>query len=110
VRPIRLRITYKLTVAARVTMTIARLVPGRLVQGRCVRVTDQDRRRHRCTRVIHLRGVLVVQQGADGLTFTGRLRGHRLRPGTYRLTATPNNGRAGLRRTTRFTIARTARR
>jgi hypothetical protein len=43
--------------------------------------------------------------GANSFHFTGRVRHHRLRPGSYRLSATPvANGTKGTTRTTRFRV------
>jgi hypothetical protein len=82
-------IRYRLSRSARVTLRIDR-------------VTKSRRRT-----VVRRAGVLTNagRKGANKLRFAGKLRGKRLRPGTYRLRATPAGGRA---RTVWFTVIRPA--
>jgi hypothetical protein len=44
-----------------------------------------------------------AKAGSDSFTFTGKVGGHKLAPGTYQLTATPTGGTS---QTTKFTIKR----
>ena len=103
-RAVRLRVSYALNVSATVTFTIKRRAAGRMVNGRCVRPTRKNHRRRGCTRLITVRGKLV-QRGAAGpnrLTFKARIGGRPLRPGRYRLIATPAGGEPA---TAGFTLA-----
>jgi hypothetical protein len=84
-------ISYVLSEAARVRISLARKLPGRRVGRRCVRPTSANRARHRCTR-LRIVGVLAITsaQGRTRRRFSGRVRGRKLAPGPYRaaLTAT----------------------
>ena len=89
------------------TITIARQLPGRLVDGRCVKPTPANRNQHRCIRLVAIPGAVTTDgnQGANTFTFKGRIGGHTLTPGSYQLTATPSaNGQTGSPRTVAFTI------
>jgi hypothetical protein len=60
--------------------------------------TRSNRTRKRCTRFMAVRGSFSRTRpaGADRFGFTGRLTGHALKPGPYRLVATPTaNGHTG---------------
>jgi hypothetical protein len=106
-RAIELRIAYQLNAPAGVSVTIARLLPGRLARERCVKPTRKHRKHRPCARPIALRGVLTAngRQGANAVIFNGRIGGHNLTAGKYRLTATPSaNGQTGSPRTVAFTI------
>jgi hypothetical protein len=68
------------------------------VSGRCVKPTRSNRTHKRCTRFVAVSGSFTRTRpaGADRFTFTGRMAGHLLTPGRYRLIATPTaNGRTG---------------
>ena len=83
------RISWRLSEAARVTLTFQRARPGRRVRGRCVRPTRANRARRRCTRFVSVRPSLTrpnAQAGLNTLRFQGRLsRRKRLPLGTYRV-------------------------
>jgi hypothetical protein len=51
----------------------------------------------RCTRFVRVRGSFAVNgsAGSNKFRFTGRLRRHALRPGSYRLVATPRETTGG---------------
>ena len=87
-RPISLGISYSLNIAARVTITIARQLPGSLVGGRCVAEKRKDP--GRCTRLVSLPGALTTSgtPSANSFTFNGRIGGQTLQAGIYQLTAT----------------------
>lgn len=80
------RLRFTLSEAARVTIRIDALLPGRRLRGRCVPPRRAPRGRV-CTRAIR-RGALTRagDQGANRVAITGRLRGKRLPPGPYRAT------------------------
>ena len=109
VRRVALTVRFTLSVGATVTFAIERVLPGRLTRGRCTAPTRSDRRHRTCTRPVTLRGTSVINGGAgvDAFTFTGRIDGRTLVPGSYRLLATPTtDGIAGEQRQTTFEIRR----
>jgi hypothetical protein len=83
------RLTLSLSEAAKVTFRVERLVPGRLVGGRCRAPTSRTRDSRPCTRRLPLRGRIArsLPAGASGLRYRGRLAGRTLRPGRYHLLA-----------------------
>ena len=103
------RVSYSLDAAARVRFGVERATIGRRVGGRCVRLSGANRRRSRCTRFVTLSGTFTRNRAAgdDSFTFTGRLAGRALSPGSYRLVVTPiTDGRSGLTRRATFRITR----
>jgi hypothetical protein len=92
-------VTYTLTVAAVTRFTVTQLRPGRkTAHGRCVAQTRRNRKAGGCSRRVTLPGhfTLAGQPGANHFAFTGRIGGARLKPGSYRLVATPTaNGQTG---------------
>jgi streptogramin lyase len=99
---------YTLNTTATVTFAIERTLHGRLTSGRCTTKTRSDRHHRRCTRLVLLRTIAVPSlAGANRFTITGAIAGHPLRPGNYRLLATPTSGgRAGNQQQAPFQIAR----
>jgi hypothetical protein len=85
-----LTIRYRLSEAARVTLSFERVLPGRKVGKRCLKPKRANRRRKRCTRYVAARPVLAFAGQAAGdrrIRFEGRLSRRRtLKPGAYRLT------------------------
>jgi hypothetical protein len=59
--------------------------------ARCVARTKSNRKAHSCTRTVKLRGAFTQtgKSGTNSFHFTGRLNGHKLKPGKYALVATP---------------------
>lgn len=95
-RPIKLRISYSLNVAATITFTLQAKSPGRKVHGKCVKSTRKTRRHHaNCTITNRIRGSLTKKgtAGANAFTFNGKIAGRRLGAGSYVLTATPAGGK-----------------
>jgi hypothetical protein len=91
-------VSYTLNIAAKTRFTIQRATSGRAVSGRCVKPTKSNRTRKSCTRLVAVTGGFTRTRaaGPDRFTFTGRLAGHALTPGRYRLIATPAvNGHTG---------------
>ena len=83
------RFRYTLSEPARVTITIERRLPGRLVRvgtrRRCVKPTERNRKARRCRRYRRVtRLVADKQAGRQTTPFTGRVRGRPLKPGAYR--------------------------
>jgi YVTN family beta-propeller protein len=97
-RPYGAKVTYTLNGNASVRFRVKQSRPGRLVgtagNTRCVRPTRKNGKKHRCTRLVTLRGSFARAGGTgeNRFRFTGRLRGKRLAPGSYRLVATPRAG------------------
>jgi streptogramin lyase len=103
------KVSYRLNVAATVRFTVQRRTTGRRVGKRCVRRTRRNRSRRRCTRYLRVRGSFTRAgtAGNNSFRFTGRLRGRKLRPRSYRLVATPSaGGVAGRAARTSFRIVR----
>jgi len=106
-RPIKMTVSYRLNVPVRVTITIKRGLSGRTVKGRCVKLTRENRKHRRCTRLVAVRGALTQtgRQGPNHFIFNGRIGGHKLGVGSYRLTATAKvNGQASAPHTIAFKI------
>jgi hypothetical protein len=83
------RVSYTLSEPAKVTFTVKRAANGRRVGGKCTRATRRNRTRRRCVRYVAV-GRSAQHSGAAGANrfkFSGRLRGGKLRAGTYRLQA-----------------------
>jgi hypothetical protein len=107
------RVSYTLNQAATVRFTVTRRAKGRKVKrGKktvCVKPTRKNRKRKRCTRVVTLKGSFSRNgiAGKNSFHFTGRLRGRKLKPGRYRLVATPTaGGNKGKRTSKGFRIVR----
>jgi hypothetical protein len=83
------RFRYTLSEAARVTIRIERVLPGR-VRGRgarrkCVKPTARNRKARRCKRYKRVTTLVANEQaGRQSTAFTGRVRGRALRRGRYR--------------------------
>jgi hypothetical protein len=108
--PVGARVTYRLTQASSVRFKIQRRTVGRKVRrggkGVCVRQTKGNRRRARCTRFV-TRGSFTRNgaAGSNSFRLTGRVKGHKLALGRYRLVATPTaGGRSGRSATVSFRI------
>jgi hypothetical protein len=93
-RRIGATVRYRLTASAAVRFTVERVLRGRKRGGRCVRARRPLRRSARCRRYRSLRAALRHNgaAGSNSFAFRGRLSGRRLRPGAYRLAATPVDG------------------
>jgi hypothetical protein len=107
------KVSFKLNEAANVRFTVTQRLKGRKVKrGKktvCVKPTHKNRKRKRCTRVATLKGSFTRNgvAGTNSFHFTGRLRGRKLKPGRYRLVATPTAaGKKGKPTSSRFRIVR----
>jgi hypothetical protein len=93
------KVTYTLNEAAGVRFVVVQSAAGRRGKRRaCVKPTRKNRRAHKCTRLVTLRGSITLtgHAGPNSFRFTGRLAGRKLKPGKYRLVGTPSaGGRAG---------------
>jgi hypothetical protein len=87
------RVTYSLSRPTPVKFTVERRKGGRKVGRKCKKPTRKNRGRKRCN--LKLKGSFLDSgsAGANSLTFTGRLRGRKLRPGRYNLVAQPSGGK-----------------
>jgi hypothetical protein len=87
------RVDYTLNEAATVRFTVLRSLPGRKAKGgRCVKPTKANRTAHKCTRFVAVPGSFTraSRGGTNSFRFTGRIAGHKLKPGKYRLVARPS--------------------
>jgi PKD domain len=102
------RVSFGLSERANLTFRVQRARPGRLVGRRCVAVTRRNRSARHCTRYLLLAGKFarVGRAGANSFRYMGRLAGHALRLGRYRLlvTATDPAGNRSLVRRVAFRI------
>lgn len=82
-------VTYTLSKAARVAFRIERAVRGRRSGRRCISSRRPAREGRACVRYLLMGGGFSHEgkAGPNRLTFRGRLRGRRLRPGRYRMRA-----------------------
>lgn len=106
-RPVRLKVTYVLSSAATVTVTVKRQVPGRKVNDRCAKRTKKNDKHPRCSRLVTVPGRirLAARAGANAFTFTGKVGRHKLGPGSYQLTASPTaRGQSGTPQKVTFKI------
>jgi hypothetical protein len=107
------KVSFKLNEAANVRFTVTQRTKGRKVKrGKktiCVKPTKKNRKRKRCTRTVTLKGSFsrTGVAGKNSFHFTGRLNGRKLKPGRYRLVATPTaGGKKGKSISTSFRIVR----
>lgn len=87
-----------LDMASDVRFTIAKVEAGRRSRGHCQRETEADRDAARCVRLATIAGSFTrrSEAGVNRFRFTGRVGGHALAAGDYRLSATPfAGGKAG---------------
>lgn len=102
------QLSFTLSEPARVTLTIARRLPGRRKGKSCV---TPGRRRHgkRCTRLVN-KGQLSLQgaSGSNSNAFSGRVGGRALGAGSYSVVAVATDpaGNSSAGRSARFTIVR----
>ena len=82
-------VTFAVSEEASVKFAVLGGVPGRRAGGRCVRPTPSNRHGRACRRTATVgKFTVAAHAGANRFRFTGRLRGHRLPPGKYRLVET----------------------
>jgi hypothetical protein len=107
------RFRYTLSEAARVAITIERVLPGRVrgrgARRRCVKPTRRNRGARRCKRYRRVTTLVADEQvGRQSTPFSGRVRRRPLRPGVYRarLVATDALGARSQERRLRLRIVR----
>jgi Kelch motif/Galactose oxidase, central domain len=93
------KVTYVLTATTRVRFTVSRQATGRRSGKRCVKPSHANRRKHKCVRLIAMKGSFSVagKAGKQTFHFSGRLRGKALPPASYVLFAKPGSRRATFR-------------
>lgn len=86
------KISFNLSEPATVTFKADLVLPGVRKGGRCVAKTAR-RRGRACTRYIPVKGTLVqaATAGRNSVGFNAKLGGKTLRPGAYRLSASPRD-------------------
>jgi hypothetical protein len=103
-------ISFSLSEAATVTFKVDRVLPGIRKGARCVAKTARRRRGRACTRYLPVKGTLTQAgtAGANSVPFDARLGGKTLRPGAYRLSASPRDPSLNLGKTviTAFRVRR----
>jgi hypothetical protein len=85
-------VTAGVAAASRVRFTVQARTAGRRVGSRCVAPRRRNRRARRCTFYRAVGGsfaAITAGRASLRVRWNGRLRGRRLRPGRYRLVATP---------------------
>jgi hypothetical protein len=87
-------VSYRDSLAATTTFTVLRLLPG-IIKGRnCVRQRRSTHHAKRCMRYIPIGAFTHTDRaGANSFHFSGRVGGHPLAHGSYRLSAIPRVGR-----------------
>ena len=101
-------VTYTLNMATTVRFTVIKVESGRATaSGRCVRPTQANYSARRCIRLVALPGdfMRTGSAGVNHFRFTGRIAGHKLTIGSYRLIATPTaGGKIGNKTTAAFGV------
>jgi hypothetical protein len=94
------KVSYRADMAADVRFAVQAVRSGRRTRSgkttRCLAPSSRNRRGARCKRYVALAGSFTdrARAGANSFYFTGRLGGRTLKPGSYRLRATPAAGKA----------------
>jgi hypothetical protein len=106
--PIATRIRYADSQPAITRFTVQKRTSGARKGKRCVKRTRKNRKAKSCIRFVTKGSFSHADKaGVNRLKFSGRLRGHKLKAGRYRLVARPTfQGRTGKARTKRFRIVR----
>jgi hypothetical protein len=87
------KISFRLSVNARVTVRIDRQSSGRKVRGKCRKVTKKNKAKKKCRRYVKA-GKLVrknLKPGRNVVRFSGRIGKKALKPGRYRASLTAYN-------------------
>ena len=91
-------LSYRVSLPSITGFSVDRVISGSKQANRCVPYTPTVKRAQRCTRFVPVAGGFTHSDtvGANRFRFTGRLGGHALPPGSYRLDARPRNAIGGL--------------
>lgn len=91
--PVGTTISYRDAAAGTATFAVQKPASGRRANGGCARPTRANRRKARCTRWVTVGSFRHADTaGPNRLRFSGRVRGHKLSPGRYRLSITARVG------------------
>jgi DNA-binding beta-propeller fold protein YncE len=90
------RFRYRLSEAARVTFTIRRKKSGRRVGKACKPKTRKNRKRRKCVRLVRVGSFSKsAKAGLNRTRFTGRIRGRKLKRGSYKVIAVARDSAGG---------------
>ena len=103
--PVGTTVSYRDSQPATTMFAVLKPVTGHKKGRRCVAGAPRKHQK-RCTRYVSLGSFTHADKAGNlRLRFTGRVRGHKLKPGRYRLTLTPRaNGKTGRSVTLAFRI------
>jgi hypothetical protein len=102
-------IRFNLSEAASVKFAVTQKRPGRRKGKRCVAPTRKLRHAKHCTRIVTLGSFTRSENaGLVAASFSGRLGGRALKPGSYTLTVSPTDlaGNHGVSKSIKFTIVK----
>jgi hypothetical protein len=103
--PIGTTISWRDGATATATFVVQRRANGRISGGRCVKATRANRSHRRCIRWSTVgRFTHADAAGPNSLRFTGRVRGHKLARGRYRLSVMSRVGRDSASAAARITF------
>lgn len=100
-------VSYNDTLAAQTVFTVEEVLPGRTSGKSCAKPSKRNKHGRKCTRFVPLHGSFAHKDSAGKNSFhlTGRLNGKALKPGVYRLDATPTaDGETGSTVSVRFRV------
>lgn len=90
--PVGTKFSFTLSESARVTFTFFAQLGGRRVKSTCVAQTKRNRHHPACTRAPAAGSLSATERaGSDSVAFSGRIGGHKLRPGSYTVLITAAN-------------------
>jgi hypothetical protein len=108
--PVGTKVSFSLSEASSVKFTVQRKTKGRKVGHKCKTKTHSNRKKKACTLYKSVKGSFTIKgkAGKNTFTFTGRVGGKSLRPGSYRLngTATDPSKNASVPKRKGFTIVK----
>ena len=101
-RPRGTTVSYRLSAAGHVRFTVEEKTVGRVVKGKCLRMTRFNSNGKKCPLILPLRGSLgrMGKAGRNRFRFSGYFAGKPLPRGRYRLVGTAG----GVTKRARFTI------
>ncbi|HEY2215941.1 MAG TPA: choice-of-anchor Q domain-containing protein, partial [Solirubrobacteraceae bacterium] len=101
-------VSYSDSQAATTSFTVVRVRHGVRLHGRCVATKAPSRGAKKCTRTVTIGGFAHIDRaGNDSFRFSGRVAGHALRAGAYRLEAIPRAAAlSGAPQRAQFTVVR----
>ncbi len=103
----RARVSWRLSEAATMRLSVERIAKGRKVARACVPKTQRNRKHRACSRFLSVATITTSgRRRAGSVRLGGRLAGRRLKPGSYRIlaTATSRDGRASAPVGVRFAV------